>query len=183
MDNAALDELERVATAAAAFVSGGENPLTAYLTAFPPAVATALITAARRPALPDREAVAREVYNTFSDQEGFVPWVEGGNSHKQFEARRVANRILALSPAHAEREGWVLVPREPTEAMVAAGWEVANLIGPSTLGVITDTNCHDTYRAMLSAAPKETTPRNQWIPMAPATTHNITIPEFPKVTI
>ena len=129
----------------------------AYIAAFDPPTILALITAARRPALPDRE-VSDDVLHAMA--RAYEMSAFGGISlaNKSAERRLKAMRaaFAVLSPAQAEREGWVLVPREPTEAMVAAGWEVANLIGPSTLGVITDTNCHDTYRAMLSAAPKVT---------------------------
>lgn len=36
------------------------------------------------------EAMAQEIYSEWKDEEGFKPWVEGGNSHKQEEARRIA---------------------------------------------------------------------------------------------
>lgn len=36
------------------------------------------------------EAAARQIYESWSDQSGYVPWVEGGNSLKQDEARRLA---------------------------------------------------------------------------------------------
>lgn len=127
--------------------------------------------AARRPALPDREAVAREVYNTFSDQVGFVPWVEGGNSDKQFEARRVANRILALSPAQAEREGWVSTGYECE--ILQGGEYQAGASSENYDDVVGEANHYAAVygqdgpvevlmwetarRAMLSAAPKETT--------------------------
>ena len=84
--------------------------------------------AARRPALPDREAVAKVI-----DPEAFK-----------------ANTYV-----------YDMYPIRRIDALAKA----------------------DAILAMLLAAPKETPPRNQWIPMAPATTHNITIPEFPKVTI
>lgn len=36
------------------------------------------------------EPVARAIYDGWKDQQGWVPWVEGGNSTKQDEARRLA---------------------------------------------------------------------------------------------
>jgi hypothetical protein len=157
--------------------------------------------------------VAREVYNSFSDQAGFVPWVENGNSNKQFEARRVANRILALSPAQAEGEGdreeaakltefSIRLSRlregegssvtllcdnpdfngQPSNAIEVCGewtnWEDRRFTGDTLHAAVLSA-----YRAMLSAAPKVTTPQKEWMGLAPSTTHNITIPEFPKVTI
>ena len=41
-------------------------------------------------ALFGREDRAKAIYNGWRDQPGWVPWVEGGNSHKQDEARRLA---------------------------------------------------------------------------------------------
>jgi hypothetical protein len=154
MDNAALDELERVARAltypddwhtegrnvcspAGFVVAEAHGSASApdelmiratYIAAFDPPTILALITAARRPALPDREAVAKVI-----DPEAFK-----------------ANTYV-----------YDMYPIRRIDALAKA----------------------DAILAMLLAAPKETPPRNQWIPMAPATTHNITIPEFPKVTI
>lgn len=36
------------------------------------------------------EAKAREIYDGWKHLPGWVPWVEGGNSHRQDEARRIA---------------------------------------------------------------------------------------------
>lgn len=36
------------------------------------------------------EAKARAIYDQWSDQPGWVPWVESGNSHRQDDARRIA---------------------------------------------------------------------------------------------
>ena len=58
----------------------------------------------------------------------------------------------------SERGEWVLVPREPTEAMIAAGWQVVNEIAA----------CIALYRAMLSASPAPH--RMRLPPSAPATT-------------
>jgi hypothetical protein len=42
----------------------------------------------------DREAIARIIYNTWSDP-GFLPWVPRDNSSKQEDARRAADAILS----------------------------------------------------------------------------------------
>lgn len=49
-----------------------------------------------------REEVARIVYDSWTDAPGYQPWVPGGNSDKQYDARKVADRILALSPSSPE---------------------------------------------------------------------------------
>ena len=118
MDNDKLDELERVARA-----GGAEG---CFALSFQTILA--LITAARRPALPDREAVARVI-----DPEAFV-----------------ANTYV-----------YNMYPIRRVDALTKA----------------------DAILAMLSAAPKVTPPQKEWMGLAPSTTHNITIPEFPKVTI
>lgn len=59
----------------------------------------------------------------------------------QEELNSMAKELLALRKV---REGWKLVPVEPTEGMNKAGWNAMNehdAINP-------------TYRAMLAAAPK-----------------------------
>jgi hypothetical protein len=40
------------------------------------------------------EEKAREIYNGWKDMPGWVPWVEGGNSHKQGDARNLARAAL-----------------------------------------------------------------------------------------
>ena len=42
------------------------------------------------------EAVAKAVYEQWADRPGYVPWVPGGNSHKQDDARRIARDALAF---------------------------------------------------------------------------------------
>lgn len=42
---------------------------------------------------PAIETKAREIYGTWKDQDGWTPWVEGGNSNKQVEARRLAAKL------------------------------------------------------------------------------------------
>lgn len=59
------------------------------------------------------------------------------------------------TPALPVLEGWKLVPIEPAEGAITAGWQKANEIGPSRVGVITDTTCAAIYRAMLSASPSD----------------------------
>lgn len=41
------------------------------------------------------EVRAKEIYATWSEEEGYVPWVEGGNSTHQDKARRLAYTELA----------------------------------------------------------------------------------------
>lgn len=119
----------------------------------------ALITAARRPALPDREAVARVIDpSSWQVMDSYLAEVKrkhpnSGYDPDNFKCRgslTKADAILAmLSPAQAEREGWVMVPREPTEAMILAGaYGRRNGWRESTKA---------TYQGMLSAAPKVTT--------------------------
>lgn len=47
----------------------------------------------RRPLIrdPANEAEAQRIYESWADQPGYVPWVPGGNSDKQEEARRQAS--------------------------------------------------------------------------------------------
>lgn len=44
------------------------------------------------------EATAREIYDSWKDEPGWVPWVEGGNSTKQDVARQRARDVLAGDP-------------------------------------------------------------------------------------
>jgi hypothetical protein len=48
------------------------------------------------------EEAARQIYGTWSDASGYVPWVLGGNSDRQTDARIAARRVLA--PLIAERD-------------------------------------------------------------------------------
>lgn len=46
---------------------------------------------------PEAEAIevkAREIYESWSGEEGYTPWVPGGNSLKQDDARRAARAAL-----------------------------------------------------------------------------------------
>jgi hypothetical protein len=43
------------------------------------------------------EAMTRDIYNDWRGLPGWAPWVNGGNSHKQDEARRIARVDLADS--------------------------------------------------------------------------------------
>ena len=65
-----------------------------------------------RPALPDREAV--ELVARIIDPVSFEKVRQGGQlddaEWRCNRARDKAMHILALSPAQAEREGWVMVP-------------------------------------------------------------------------
>ncbi len=91
------------------------------------------------------ELAAKAIYDQWADQLGWVEWVPGGNSLNQDEARSIARAALesALRMALAAREGFVLVPVEPTPEMVDA----ARTLTSWPDGV---------YRAMLAAAPKGT---------------------------
>ena len=61
-----------------------------------------------------------------------------------------ARAYLAGCTAARRPDGWVMVPREPTEAMIKAAWaDLGDTYQRSTR------NLADAYRAMLSAAPKE----------------------------
>ena len=156
MDNAALDELERVARS---------RPLD-YEIIF------ALITAARRPdhfvdaddmvgrpALPDREAV--ELAARIIDPASFEKVRQGGQlddaEWRCNRARDKATHILAmLIPP-----GCVVVPLEPTEAMQNAGRIAAFRVLFPRGGPFEEADCQAgafaAYRAMLAAAPKVTT--------------------------
>ena len=40
------------------------------------------------------ELVAKVIYEQWHDQQGYKPWMDGGNSHKQYDARRIAVGLL-----------------------------------------------------------------------------------------
>lgn len=42
----------------------------------------------------EAECAARKIYESWAGQDGFVPWVAGGNSLKQDEARRLARAAM-----------------------------------------------------------------------------------------
>jgi hypothetical protein len=71
-----------------------------------------------------REDVARLVYDAMrwaaqNAEKGEPPaWVAYGNSHAQGEARRVADRIAALSSQPEERGGWRLIESAPKDGTV-----------------------------------------------------------------
>lgn len=46
------------------------------------------------------ESLAKTVYDSWQTQPGWVPWVDGGNSLKQDEARRIARRTFELALAN-----------------------------------------------------------------------------------
>lgn len=127
-----------------------------YIATFDPPTILALITAARRPE-PDREAV--ELAARIIDPVSFEKVRQGGKlddaEWRCNRARDKATHILALfalSPAQAERDGWVMVPREPTEEMHEAALDQLGR-NPDR----PDEEIDAVYRAMLSAAPKVTT--------------------------
>ncbi|WP_443692049.1 hypothetical protein ACRZ5O_22740 [Pseudomonas protegens] len=49
------------------------------------------------------EAVAKEIYESWASQPGFTPWVDGGNSLKQDEARKAAQVQLSAPVERDER--------------------------------------------------------------------------------
>ena len=46
------------------------------------------------------ESLAQQIYQSWESQPGFVPWVDGGNSAKQDEARQIASRTFELALAN-----------------------------------------------------------------------------------
>ena len=61
-------------------------------------------------------------------------------------------RRLARELAETRREGWVMVPREPTQAMVDEACELLGITHEDD-----EIEAREVYRAMLAAAPKEGT--------------------------
>lgn len=45
------------------------------------------------------ESLARQIYQSWESKAGYVPWVDGGNSAKQDEARKIASRTFELALA------------------------------------------------------------------------------------
>jgi len=58
-------------------------------------------------------------------------------------ANEVLHKLRQAAIAHAVPENCVVVPKEPTEDMVMAGWAVEELVTPDR-----------TWEAMIAAAPK-----------------------------
>lgn len=54
----------------------------------------------RRPIPAGIESLAQQIYQSWESQPGFVPWVDGGNSLKQDEARQIASRTFELALAN-----------------------------------------------------------------------------------
>lgn len=52
-----------------------------------------------------------------------------------------------------ESEGWVWVPREPTEAMIEAAIDFEDALPPSDWGKMRHISHEETWEAMLKAAP------------------------------
>lgn len=100
------------------------------------------------------EAMARAICD--DEWEGSQPWDHKPESFKnryRSYARVAYAALAAASPSAGE--GWVLVPREPTEAMAGAGWRVVRD------GIAINDDCDRTmrhaYRAMIAAAPSSKT--------------------------
>lgn len=50
------------------------------------------------------ESLAKQIYESWQSQPGYLPWVNGGNSLKQDEARRIASRTFELALANQIEE-------------------------------------------------------------------------------
>ncbi|MFC0708978.1 hypothetical protein [Azorhizophilus paspali] len=68
------------------------------------------------------ESTARAVYEQWADQPGFVPWVPGGNSLKQDDARRIAR--AEIDTAMGKEAGGHSAENQ-AEARVNTGSELA----------------------------------------------------------
>jgi hypothetical protein len=96
------------------------------------------------------EVMAKAMFLTWqfqADAADDVPWVEGGNSKKQDEARAYATAALAA----LEAVGLVIVPRVPSGVMLIAADEYVMLcnekaFGPTAGGV---------YVAMVAASQED----------------------------
>ena len=152
MDNDKLDELERVAREAMTRpevctpeYSAMRNAQERFSALMTPSLFLALITAARRPARPDREAVAKEIRQILTET-------------CRGEIHAATAGILALITAARRPDGWVMVPRELTEAMEDAGREEVfkDRMGPAPRQP-KHIVANNVWTAMLSAVPKETT--------------------------
>lgn len=64
----------------------------------------AVLMTGRRPIPAGIESLAQQVYQSWESLPGFVPWVEGGNSTKQDEARQIASRTFELALANQVQE-------------------------------------------------------------------------------
>lgn len=46
------------------------------------------------------DSLAQQIYQSWESQPGFAPWIDGGNSAKQNEARQIASRTFELALAN-----------------------------------------------------------------------------------
>lgn len=77
--------------------------------------------------------------------------------HRRPDERASWIPVYASPQPTAEREGWVMVPRKPTTAMLDAAWE-AVILGEDKNGKdvhLSGTEAHLAYRAMIEAAPAD----------------------------
>ena len=81
---------------------------------------------------------------------GAEPWSSFWSTD---DARLLATAAITAYLARAEKEGWVMVPKEPSEAMIEAGCDnnPTQWNEGTDLGFAADV-ANDVYRAMLSAA-------------------------------
>lgn len=143
------------------FVPEAEACVGAYLTALPaPPVSVENVA---RALLDKMDAMEGDLESFFilASAKG-IPW-RGANYGAELEALRDAlSRMQGGKSATAIPEGWVLVPKEPTEAMLDGAWNatvsataearMATQLGESRRAH--DIKCAQRYRAMLAASPK-----------------------------
>lgn len=108
---------------------------------------------------PDTEALRERIMDILHDHlevEYVGPWIGG--------KEKAADAILALLPPASDREGFVLVPVEPTEAMLIAAGATPDGVSPRGGKDYLRRMLPKYWRAMLAAAtkgPKEQNPINQ----------------------
>lgn len=160
---------------------GQQDEDATYIATFDPPTILTLIAAAR-PAVVSDEVVER-MCRAHDDEDAAMMgepslWVirdrgDFDGSDAEWETYRserltAMRAALALLPGGVVPDGYVLVPREPTEAMQKAGQAAADDMlwrwkglgeRPDGTGLDGMTACvSDAYRAMLSASPKDVSP-------------------------
>lgn len=199
MDNDKLDEYERVMR------NNGRGGLQAVMVGI--SDLRALITAARRPAILDREAVAKAYSDGFAHGCGSGCGCSDGQTADPEDVREYLDEIvegrtreIREANAEARRRGDLQKMQTgplPDREAVARVIDFLAFYpqGPGGTADWLERRQAAKERALSKAdailalfalspapAPKVTLPQNEWMGLAPSTTHNITIPEFPKVT-